>query len=675
MMYMKKILFLILCAALLNACDDGFREFKNTRSYASNTCNWERELRVTNVEFTDTATILTFFYKSRQPGSSMSILPQTYLCDVQDRHYKALFMTGHNLGEYFPSDPDGMSFRVGFEPMPRGTEIFDMIEGTGSNYFKIIGIHDSSYTPAKPRFSRSQMREADRLRRNIFRSGAVTLHGMVEGYDRSQNFQTYKLIYTDYITGGDGNLALEIDSDGRFETSFDVNNFIGAAIIDHKNEWHTFIAQPGDTLDMVFLEDGSVRYSLSDGRPYLLENYDRIPHGVYVMDNGRFSSEDSVEHSEVLDCVWEWRALGRDYINYLASRYSLTAFEYEFARIMTENRILESYLDYRMNVNDRIYPLLSSVASFEQIDTAKVREVTEDIHRILTDPEGIRFIAGFTADDSLMLVMPQEWVIFNRYKYDDAFYDTSGLNLDSLLDNSMSDGLQYAMREYLEDSVRLANDMRVYGSSEPTLFGKICVMQDIGNTLGSINTLLKFNKADNPDSVLLAYMAREKRLLNDANLEARADLIYQDFIRRREPYWELPDCRGTEVLKTILANYPGKYVYIDFWSTGCGPCIAGIKSLFNGNRKLMTGKYDKFAMVFITDDPEQAYEPFRKEWLEGAESYRVSRDDYNALSSLFNFSGIPHHEMITPDGRAVSEVPNMMLVNPDNPEGNAAASL
>ena len=81
---------------------------------------------------------------------------------------------------------------------------------------------------------------------------------------------------------------------------------------------------------------------------------------------------------------------------------------------------------------------------------------------------------------------------------------------------------------------------------------------------------------------------------------------------------------GQEALLDILANYPGKYVYIDFWSTGCGPCVSGIKSTVENRHEIMTKKYDKFAMIFITSDPEQYYEPFRQEWLEGAESYRIS---------------------------------------------------
>ncbi len=115
---MKRILLVLMNVVLLTACGSGNREFKNPQSFADNTCDYFMELRVTNVEFADNATILTFFYKSRQPFHRISIGPQTYLSDEADRHYKALYMTRHKLGEYFLSRPWGTTFKVGFEPMP-----------------------------------------------------------------------------------------------------------------------------------------------------------------------------------------------------------------------------------------------------------------------------------------------------------------------------------------------------------------------------------------------------------------------------------------------------------------------------------------------------------------------------------------------------------------------------
>lgn len=658
---MKRTLFLILAVALLGACTSGPRDLPKVETYASNVCDFDKELRVTDVEFTDTATILTFFYKVRRPGFSLSILPQTYLSDEQDRHYKALFMVEHRLGEYFPSESNGSVFHVGFEPLPEGTEIFDMKEGEGYHYFQILGIHSPKYKPAKPQFSDAELKEAQQIKRNIFKQGAVTLRGNIIGYNRSQNYQTYKLIYSDYITDANTTISIDIDPEGHFETSFDVNNFIGASIIDQRNVWHELIAQPGDTLDIIFFTDGTTMISHPDGRPYLLQNYNRIASNVGIPDNALFFYNE-MDASTVLDYAWKWKELGSEYVDYIANKYHLTAFEYEYAHMMVENKVLERYLDYRMDLKSKVRSLETSGEAKDKVASKLLSEKTD---RILSNPKGLKFLASFPANDTLMLVLPVQWVIYNRYKYDKSFYSTP--EVPERPDEKLSS--RFVLETFMRDSAHMVNDMKLYGAKEPSLLGKICMMQDINYHLDTYKTALLLDGYANSDDELKLFMQRVKGLINDANLEARADQIYQDYVRTKEPYWELPECRGKEVLSKILANYPGKYVYIDFWSTGCGPCIAGIKNLYNSNRKLMTGKHDKFVMVFITDDPESAYEPFRREWLDGAESYRVSKDDYNSLAGMFNFSAIPHHEMITPDGLAVTNVPDMLTANPDNPEG------
>ena len=661
---MKKALFSFLCAALMAACTNVPREFSNPQSYADNTCDWQKELRVTHVEFTDTATILTFFYQTHQTFFTLSIVPETYLSDERDRHYKALFMVEHALGEYFPSGPDGTYFHVGFEPMPKDTKVFDMIEGVGRNFFKIVGIHDSGYHPAKPKFSRRQLKEAEQVRRDIFKSGPVTLRGTIAGYDINDGFQTYQMHYSYYDQDDHGTVALDIDRTGHFEYSFDVENTLGAAIVDHKSNWHNFIAQPGDTLDITFYKDGSTSFMLSDGRSYLLSNYDRIPSGLRPFDTQKFQVGDSVDFQGVQAYAFECKAKAKDYVNYVAAKYHLTAFEYQYASIMMENDILEGFLDYRMDVNDAWMSYLSQT---ESPDYSVVRQMQEASGKIVRDSDSYAFLADFTANDSLMMVMPHQWPIFNRYKFDGA-YRASEPNLDSLY-MQMDYASYRSFQTHLYDSIHLANDMKIFGLSEPTLFGKLCMMQDIEYHLKDLNDELMDSTDSYRENFLLSYLEGEKSLINDPVLGARVDKMYQEFLRKQAPYWEIPECRGKQVLDKILANYPGKYVYIDFWSTGCGPCVAGIKSCFQYRHELMTGTFDNFALIFITSDPEQAYEPFRQEWLEGAQSYRISQDDYNALAGLFNFSAIPHHEMITPDGLAITNVVEMLGINPNDPEG------
>lgn len=658
---MKKALFSALTIALLAACTSSPSKQPEVLTYASNTRNYERCVEVTDVEYTDTATILTFFFKNRLMPGTICILPQTYLSDEQDRHYKALFGIEHQLGEYFFPEEKGTYFHVGFEPMPADVRIFDMIEGNASSNFKIMGIHAPSYKPAKPAFSQTGIEEAEQIKRAIFRKGGVCLRGTIQGYDHSQNYQTYKLIYSNYFQEDNTTIAIEIDSLGHFETAFDIDHAIGASIIDHRNTWHSFIAMAGDTLDVVFLEDGTIRYSLSDGRRYPLENYNRLSQNIQTVDNWLFQFDKSMNLTKALDYARQWRTLGLEFVDYIAAKYGFSAFEYEYARIMAHNNALDRYLDFRMDMQHGLF-------LGRNPNSAIGRLLSGSTNRQLTKPDALEFIAGFPANDTLMMIMPVQWSIFNRYKYDQPFFSPDFVSVNP--DNELDMATSFAWQHYLTDSTHLDNDRKLFGLDEPSLFGKICVMQDISSRLDTLKTYLSLEESANPEILLTTYLSKMKELMNDDNLAAQADLIYQDFIRTKAPYWDLPECRGTEVLKSILAKYPGKYVYLDFWSTGCGPCIAGIRNLFNSNRQLMTGSHDKFIMVFITSDPVQVYEPFRKEWLDGAQSYRVSQDDWNALAGMFNFSSIPHHEMITPDGRAVTAVPAMSEINPDNPDTN-----
>ncbi len=659
---MNKALFSILCMALLSACTHHNSEFSNPQTYADNTHDWYLDLSVTHVQFTDTATILTISCKSRVPEYRICIAPQAYLSDQKDRHYNVLFMAEHQLGEFFPVVPAGSTIHVGFEPMPSSTRIFDMIEGTGMDAFKIIGIHDSSFIPAKPKFPRHQQLEAEQLRRQIFKSGAVTIFGTIEGYDANQGYQTYAMHYTDYPTGQSNTLSLEIDPDGRFEKTLDVNGTLGASIVDQNSDWHDLIAQAGDTLYILFHKDGTTDYYLSEGRPYPLKNYNRLA-GVNVVDYARFSYDDAIiladRQAYSLDC----QKRGREYIDYITSKYNLTAFEYQYAGIMLENSIMMKYLEARLYTEVNA---ISSAATDGFIDYSVYQKVLSSVDSLRLVPSILEYMSSFPANDTLILLLPHRWTIFNYYRNDPVF-KTARINRDSLRDvlDDVSEVFVYTL---MVDSINLENDKRLYGTSEPTLYGKICCMEGFENDMATLLHRAENRPVVNVDSVMSSYLGCLKKLLNDSNLEVVADRIYRDFMRKQSPYWELPECRGKEVLKGILASYPGKYVYLDFWSTSCGPCIAGIKDCFKYRRELITGQYDQFALVFITSDSERAYEPFRKEWLDGAQSYRISEDDWNALAGLFNFSGIPHHEMITPDGMAITDVVEMLEVDPNNPD-------
>ncbi|RZM22071.1 MAG: TlpA family protein disulfide reductase, partial [Pedobacter sp.] len=95
-----------------------------------------------------------------------------------------------------------------------------------------------------------------------------------------------------------------------------------------------------------------------------------------------------------------------------------------------------------------------------------------------------------------------------------------------------------------------------------------------------------------------------------------------------------------------LADYKGKYILVDFWSIGCGPCMAAMPEI----KKLHDSMSDKVTIVsFNLDD--------RKEnWRKGSEHAKIAWANLSdgkgttGLAAKYGVSGIPHYILISPEG-------------------------
>jgi len=121
------------------------------------------------------------------------------------------------------------------------------------------------------------------------------------------------------------------------------------------------------------------------------------------------------------------------------------------------------------------------------------------------------------------------------------------------------------------------------------------------------------------------------------------------------PKWvplSLPKGKDADIFSKLIAPYKGKYLFVDFWGTSCGPCRWGIEE-----KKSTREKYKNngvFEFVFITcpqwTPDKNAYEKYAKE--QGLEhSIIVSNDDFNYMQQLFRFTGVPHYLFIDPEGK------------------------
>lgn len=97
-----------------------------------------------------------------------------------------------------------------------------------------------------------------------------------------------------------------------------------------------------------------------------------------------------------------------------------------------------------------------------------------------------------------------------------------------------------------------------------------------------------------------------------------------------------------------LAEFRGKYVLLDFWSRGCGPCIMSQPEL-----KEISERYkDSLEVVSLSIEN-------RKGWEEASKSHAMTWNNWNDLEETnglyarYGVIGIPHFVLISPKGKVI----------------------
>ena len=105
---------------------------------------------------------------------------------------------------------------------------------------------------------------------------------------------------------------------------------------------------------------------------------------------------------------------------------------------------------------------------------------------------------------------------------------------------------------------------------------------------------------------------------------------------------DLFDLQGN---KHHLAELKGKHILIDFWSSGCGPCIMAIPEM----GELASTYKDKLHIVSISTDN-------KKTWERASKEHSMTWNNWNDLKgnaglyARYDQGGIPNYTLISPEG-------------------------
>ncbi len=95
-----------------------------------------------------------------------------------------------------------------------------------------------------------------------------------------------------------------------------------------------------------------------------------------------------------------------------------------------------------------------------------------------------------------------------------------------------------------------------------------------------------------------------------------------------------------------LADFKGKYMLLDFWSSGCGPCIMALPEM----KEIQEQYKDRLTIVSLSSDT-------KNRWKTASAQHEMTWQNLSdlkqnaGLSAVYDVNGIPNYVLISPEGK------------------------
>ena len=626
------------------------------------------ELKAREVIMTDTATTV-HFTMVYGIGEIFRFASESYLMDENGNRYALRSAENITLDSWVKSPESGITnFTMHFEPLPKNTKMFDYIECDAVGAFMLLGIHDKKLKLKTPTLQELSDANPYTLPANWFTTDTITIRGRIEGYDAEKfGFNSMECYYEDVFEKDDATLVLDIAADGSFEKKFQAsypichsfrtqNSKVGFSEI-------PFFARPGEAIDITVKPNDSGRYecfynngSSKDVERWLKSNLDMI-HLSYPlhMFRGKINELD-----EMADRTWQ-NMLYR--LQMESRRLHFTPLEMQLALSDLQVNYAYAVMDYAMYHGD-------DLIKQNQRDGIYFAEIVDSVeYNEIRKLENYKALHRVDFDNPMILISKHFPITLNRIQFTrpvrekefEGLIDENGV-VEQNIDN---------------EKKKLYNSLSAYrelmGADHNNLMAQICTYkfllsyfnywrsneENLPKILADTTmTVAKREEVAATTQTLSKMMPLYLDVFSNPYIHQKAEQFYAYKMAQTELATPLPDDNpSADLIRSLCAKYPGRYLVIDFWGMGCGPCRSAIQN--SKTLRAEIAKRDDVKLVFIAGESvpggSDAYKKYIAEWLADEETICISHNDFTRFEELFRFNGIPHYETITPDCRRVRD--------------------
>lgn len=606
---LRSTLMMLLGAMLLAGCAKDNRIIEKPVFLASNTTSIE----VSKVTLTDSTTVLDIFARY-QPKYWIRIASSTYLTDDKGNDYPIQSGIGIELDKEFWMPESGEAeFQLVFPRLRNGAKYFDFSEGAEvSGGFNIWGVQLKSNELPELKLPKAMLAQEvdkeDPLEVPELKYGKATVKGQVLDYQPGMP-AALKIVVYNPLVGYDGDIDVNIESDGTFEHSMDILGVANCIVYYGEMGVNTEVFVEPGKISEVFLnirEASRVRSKFH----YNGESYGKVSYYNGPMENvirekqeidellqasrGEWATYDFKKKPEVL--LEEYKKNEMDKANRMREAVSQS----------TLSQSSKDYLNGRISMQ-----LLSGLQLAPGILTGQYSMAQRDMDRevyMAFHTKMIKALPDNYIDKSLLAILNEPV---------------------AMLDGTYGEMVRQA------DMIRKNHDMEE---------GLFTLMAKTGNLYHGIKDFMPLTDAQKEEMKSLPEACQQYLMAENDKLLAKIEANKKKTGFRVN---EAGEVANEDLFASIISKFRGKVLLVDFWATWCGPCRMANKEMAPMKEEL---KDKDIVYVYITGEtsPKGTWENMIPD-IHG-EHFRVTDKQWAYLGNAMGIEGVPTYFVIDREG-------------------------